>query len=56
MSYFVFYCWLFICTQYAVADLFTCVSVRRGFHFLWVLRIGCVILLSHSLSLQYNSF
>ena len=37
--------------------LFTCrcvVSVRRGFLFLWVLGIGCVILLWHSLSLLYN--
>ena len=37
---------------------FTCcnyvVSVWRGFLFLWVLRIGCVILLWHSLSLPYN--
>ena len=37
--------------------LFTCnyvVSVWRGFHFLWVLGMGYVILLCHSLSLQYN--
>ena len=37
--------------------LFTCnyvVSVWRGFLFLWVLGMGYVILLWHSLSLQYN--
>ena len=37
--------------------LFTCnyvVSVWRGFLFLWVLRMGYVILLWHSLSLPYN--
>ena len=39
--------------------LFTCnyvVSVRRGFLFLWVLQMGYVILLWHSLSLPYNNF
>ena len=39
--------------------LFTCnyvVSVWRGFLFLWVLRMGYVILLWHSLSLPYNYF
>ena len=39
--------------------LFTCnyvVSVWRGFLFLWVLGMGYVILLWHSLSLQYNYF
>ena len=37
--------------------LFTCnyvVSVWRGFLFLWVLGLGYVILLWHSLSLPYN--
>ena len=37
--------------------LLTCnyvVSVWRGFLFLWVLGMGCVILLWHSLSLQYD--
>ena len=37
--------------------LFTCnyvVSVRRGFLFLWMLGMGYVILLWHSLSLPYN--
>ena len=37
--------------------LFTCnyvVSVWRGFLFLWVLGMGYVILLRHSLSLPYN--
>ena len=37
--------------------LFTCnsvVSVWRGFLFLWVLGIGYIILLLHSLSLPYN--
>ena len=41
-----------ICLQ-----LFTCnyvVSVWRGFLFLWVLGMGYVILLWHSLSLPYN--
>ena len=39
--------------------LFTCnyvVSVWRGFLFLWVLVMGYVILLWHSLSLPYNYF
>ena len=29
---------------------------ERGFLFLWVLGMGCVILLWHSLSLSYNYF
>ena len=39
--------------------LFTCnyvVSVWKGFLFLWVLGMGYVILLWHSLSLLYNYF
>ena len=39
--------------------LFTCnyvVSVWRGFFFLWVLGMGYVISLWHSLSLPYNYF
>ena len=32
------------------------VSVWRGFPFLWVLGMGYVILLWHSLSLPYNYF
>ena len=39
--------------------LFTCnyvASVRRGFLFLWVLGMGYVIILWHSLSLPYNHF
>ena len=39
--------------------LFTCnyvVSVWRGFFFLWVLGMGYIILLWHSLSLPYNYF
>ena len=39
--------------------LITCnyvVFVRRGFLFLWVLGMGYVILLWHSLSLPYNYF
>ena len=39
--------------------LFSCnyvVSVWRGFLFLWVLGMGYVILLWHSLSLPYNYF
>ena len=42
---------LFVCC------LFTCnyvVFVWRGFLFLWVLGMGCVILLWHSMSLPYN--
>ena len=38
---------------------FTCnyvVSVWRGFFFIWVLGMGYVILLWHSLSLPYNYF
>ena len=37
--------------------LFTCnyvVSVWKGFLFLWVLGMGCVMLLWHSLSLPFN--
>ena len=39
--------------------MFTCnyvVTVWRGFLFLWVLGMGYVILLWHSLSLPYNYF
>ena len=41
--------------------LFTCnyvvsVSVWRGFFFLWVIWMGYVILLWHSLSLPYNKY
>ena len=39
--------------------LFTCnyvVSVWRGFLFLWVLVMGYVILLWHSLNIPYNYF
>ena len=39
--------------------LFTCnyvVSVWRGFLFLWVLGMGYVILLWHSLGIPYNYF
>ena len=39
--------------------LFTCnyvVSVWRGFLFLWVLGMGYVILLWHSMSIPYNYF
>ena len=39
--------------------LFTCkyvVSVRRGFLFLWLLGMGCVILLWHSQGLPYNYY
>ena len=41
------------------ATCFSCyyvVSVRRGFLFLLVLGIGCLILLWHSLGIQYNYF
>ena len=40
-------------------SLFPCnyvVSVRRGFLFLWVLGMGCIISLWHPLSLPYNYF
>ena len=66
MSYFVFYmqavadqlprlgkrevaCLLSLTCNYVV-------SVRRGFFFLWVLGIGCIILLGHCLDLPYNYF
>ena len=61
MSYFVFFCWLFICSGSgsitsvgeeranlsAIVYLYSIyvVSVRRGFLFLLVLGMGCVILL-----------
>ena len=69
MSYFVFFCCLFICKRLCIDNLcwgkrelfflllFTCnyvVSDRRGFLFLWVLGMGYVILLWQSLSLPYN--
>ena len=41
------------------AAIFSCnyvVSVWKGFLFLWVLGMGYVILLWHSLSLPYNYF
>ena len=67
MSYFVFfYCCMYAVVdqlprlgkrELISLLLFTCnyvVSVRRGFLFLWVLGMGYVILLLHSLSLPYN--
>ena len=42
-----------------IAKLFTCnyvVSVRKGFLFLLVLEMVCVILLWHSLGLPYHYF
>ena len=69
MSLFVFFCCLFICKavvdrlprfgkrELICLLLFTSnyvVSVLRGCHFLWVLGMGYVILLWHSLSLPYN--
>ena len=42
-----------------LSAVFTCnhvVSVGRGFLFIWVLGIGYVILLWHSLSLPYDYF
>ena len=39
-----------------IMPCFFVVSVQRGFLFLWVLGMGCVILLWHSLSLPYNYF
>ena len=67
MSYFVFYCYLYVSCSDQLPRLgkreliclisFTCnyvVSVRRGFLFLLVLGMGCVILLWHSLCLPYN--
>ena len=68
MSYFVFFCYLFAVVdklprlgkrELICLLLFTCnyvVSVRRGFLFLWVLGMGYVILLWHSLSLPYIFF
>ena len=70
MAYFVFFCMLFICKLLRINHLdrgrelihllsLTCnyvVSVRRGFLFLWMLGMGYVILLWHSLSLPYHYF
>ena len=64
MSYFVFYCvnlsgsitWVGEERTFFLLS-FTCyyvVSVRKGFLFLLVLGIGCVILLWHFLCLPYN--
>ena len=59
MSYFVIYCYLFICWGRELFFLlsFICnyvVSVLKGFLFLLVLGIGCVVLLWHNLCLPYN--
>ena len=43
-----------ICLLYVTCNYV--VSVRIGFLFLWVLGVGCVILLWHSLGLPYNYF
>ena len=63
MSYFVFFCWLFIISGSgsitSVGEERACnyvVSVWRGFLFLWVLGMGYVILLWHSLSLPFKYF
>ena len=40
----------------AVVCLWLCCFCFRGFLFLWVLRMGYVVLLWHSLSLPYNYF
>ena len=69
MSYFVFFCCYMYAVvdqllrlgkrELISLLLFTCnyvVSVRRGFLFLWVLGMGYVILLWHSLSLPYNYY
>ena len=61
MSYFVFYCYILYVSYLYVSfsGLITSVivvSVRRGFHFLLVLGVGCVILLWHSLHIPYNYF
>ena len=42
-------CWLSFTCNYLV-------SVRRDFPFLWMLGLGCVILLWHSLGIPYNYF
>ena len=70
MSYFVLYCLVIYMwavadqfPQLGKRELicllsFTCnyvVSVWRGFLFLWVLWMGCVISLWHSLGLPYNA-
>ena len=69
MSYIVFFCWfIYMFTvvdqlprlgkrELICLLLLNCnylVSVRRGFLFLWVLGMGFVILLWHSLGLPYN--
>ena len=61
MSYFVFFCCLLVDQlprlwkrELLCLLLFTyssVVSVRRGFSWLWVLGMGCIILLWHSLGL-----
>ena len=71
MSYFVFFCCLFICKRFVdqlprlgkreliclLLIICSCVvSVRRGFYFLWVHGMGCVSLLWHSLSPPYCYF
>ena len=70
MSFFVFFVsYLYVSCSGSITSVgrrelicllsFTCnyvVSVRRGFVFLLVLRIGCVILLWHSPGLPYNDF
>ena len=40
----------------AIVYLLVCGFGLRGFLFLWVLGMGCVILVWHSLSLPYNYF
>ena len=39
-----------------IVYLLLCGSVRRGFLFLLVLGMGCILLLWHSLGLPYNYF
>ena len=66
---FVGYLYMFVCCSGTITSVgkrepicllsFTCnyvVSVRRDFLFLWVLGLGCVCLLWHSLSLPYIFF
>ena len=61
MSYFVFFCWyLYVGEERAnlsaLVYLLLCGFCWRGFLFLWVLEIGYVILMWHSMSLPYKYF
>ena len=68
MLYFVFYCYLCVSCDgsvtlvgeeraiFLLAFTYYMVSVRRGFLFVLVLGMGCIILLWHSMGRPYNYF